>query len=96
MHLRNLDEMRWTGEQRRVIYDQLATINGNFEQVRASLALLRRLPGFERAEIDAVALLTNEARAACLSYVLNVMETSETDEAARLQSRRLRTDRNRT
>lgn len=82
--------MRWTGEQRRVVYGQLATINGGFEQVRAALGSLGKLPGFDRAELDVLDLLTAEARAACLSYLLNVVESAESDEAGILQKRRLR------
>ena len=85
--------MRWTGEQRRRIYEQLAAMNDNFEQARESLARFRKLPGFERNEIESLQLLTAEARAACLSYLLNVVETAESDEAGSLQARRLRKER---
>jgi hypothetical protein len=49
--------------------------------------------GGEKSEIERFSNLAAEARAATLSYLTNVVETLETDEAARLQARKLRKQR---
>jgi hypothetical protein len=84
--------MRWTAKQRRQVYEHLAAINSGFDQARTAV---RAFPGFghDRTEIDRLDELIAEARAATLSYLTNVIETVETDEAGRLQNRRLTRER---
>jgi hypothetical protein len=85
--------MRWTGKQQRQVYEQMASFNTGFDAARNALEAFRGLRGFERSEIERLFEMTAEARAAALSYLTNVIEGVETDEAARLQSKRLRRER---
>jgi hypothetical protein len=82
--------MRWTGEQRRHVYEQVMVVQTGFEQAVAGLTELRKCRGFEKSEIDRFSNLAAEARAATLSYLTNVIEAVETEEAARLQGWRLK------
>ncbi len=84
--------MRLTAKQRRRVYEHLATINAGLDQARTALRALPRLDD-DRTEIDRLDELTAEARAIILSYLTNVVETIETDEAGRLQNRRLKRER---
>ena len=68
-------------------------IQAGFTQAVRGLAALRKCDGFEKSEIDRLRALTNESRAAVLSYLTSIVETSETNEAAGLQSRRLKRER---
>lgn len=85
--------MRWTEKQQRKVYEHLASLNTGFDAARNALAAFRDLRGFERSEIERLFEITAEARAIALSYLTNVIEGVETDEAARLQNRRLRRER---
>jgi hypothetical protein len=77
--------MRWTGRQRRQVYEQLAGIEPGFEQAARALRVFGKFRGFERSEIERSSELTAEARAATLSYLTNIIEIVETEEAGRLQ-----------
>lgn len=68
-------------------------IQAGFEQAVRGLGLLRKSAGFDKLEIERFSDLTAEARAVTLSYLFNVIEGAETDESARLQSRRLKRER---
>jgi hypothetical protein len=85
--------MRWTGEQRRHVYEQVMAVQTGFEQALAGLTEFRKCRGFEKSEIDCFRNLAAEARAATLSYLTNVIEAAESDEAALWQSRRLKRER---
>jgi hypothetical protein len=85
--------MRWTGEQRHHVYEQVMAIQGGFEQAAVGLRELRKCGGVEKSEIERFSNLAAEARAATLSYLTNVIEGAESDEAALLQSRRLKRER---
>jgi len=85
--------MRWTGGQRRQVYEHLAEVEAGFEQVARTLRAFRKSGGFVRSEIERLSELAAEARAATLSYLTNIIETLETEEAGRLQARRLKRDR---
>ena len=85
--------MRWTGEERLRVYERLAGIEAGFEQAIGALHAFRKHSGFARSEIKHLDELTAEARAATLSYLINVIENAETDEAGRLQGRRLKRER---
>jgi hypothetical protein len=84
--------MRWTWRQRRQVYEHLAMVEAGLDQAARSLRVFRK-SGFERSEIERLIEITVEARAATLSYLTNVIETAETEEAGRLQGRRLRRQR---
>ncbi len=64
-----------------------------FEQAVRALGVLRKSAMFDPSEIDQFGDQTAEARAATLSYLLNAIESGETDEAAMLQGRRLKRER---
>lgn len=55
--------------------------------------MFRKSEAFTRSEIDRFEEMTAEVRAAALSFLTNIIETIETDEAGRLQNRRLRRER---
>jgi hypothetical protein len=74
------------------VYEQLAAIEAGFEQAARALRRFRK-SGFERSEVERLTELTSEARAATLSFLTNVVETAETEEAGRLQGRRLKRER---
>jgi len=75
------------------VYEQVIAIETGFEQALRVLRGLRRSTGFEPSEVERLRVLTAEARAATLSYLTSVVETVETDDAARLQCRRLKRER---
>jgi hypothetical protein len=70
------------------VYQRLLDLNAGFDQVVRSLAALRKHDGFLAKELDHYAALAKEARAATMSYLLNAMESAETDEAGRRFGRR--------
>jgi hypothetical protein len=75
------------------VYEQLMAIETGFEQAARGLGALRKSAGFDESEIERLRDLIAETRAATLSYLTNVIETAETDEAARLQGRRVKRER---
>ena len=93
LHLPNLQLMRWTGEQRQHAYELVMAVQTGFEQALAGLTELRKCRGLEKSEIERFSSLAAESRAAILSYLTNVIEAAESDEAALLQSRRLKRER---
>jgi hypothetical protein len=58
-----------------------------------SIRELRKYRGFEKSEIERFRNLAAEARAATMSYLTNVIEAAESDEAARCQGRCLKRER---
>jgi hypothetical protein len=90
LHLRNLQLMRWKGEQRQQVYEHVIAIQVGFEQAVQGLGELRKCDAFEMSEIKRLRDLAAEARAATLSYLINIVEALETDEAAQLQGHRLK------
>ena len=66
-----------------LVYQRLFDLNVGFDQVVRSLAALRKHDAFLAKELDYYSTLAKEARAATTSYLLNVMEGVETDEAGR-------------
>jgi len=74
--------MRWTGRQRRQMYEHLAMIDAGFEETARALRVFRKSGAFERSEIERLSELTAEARAATLSYLANIIEALETAELA--------------
>jgi hypothetical protein len=68
-------------------------IQAGFEEVARGLGALRKCAGFEESEIERFTDLAAEARAATLSYLTNIIETAETEEAARIENRRLKRER---
>jgi mono/diheme cytochrome c family protein len=75
------------------VYLHLWLINRAFERVLKSLDVLRGHPGFRRGEMDRFRNLSQEARAAMNSYLVNVVETAETDKAGRHFRKRIRRER---
>src|SRR5207302_2389940 len=70
----------------------LLKINAGHDQVIRGLAALRKHRTFHRSELDRFSALSKENRAATNSYLLNAMETAETNErseehTSELQSR---------
>jgi hypothetical protein len=66
------------------LYEQLCVMNQGFDQVRRSLKELAKHSFLEPSEIRRFQQLTEEARAATNSYLLEVLGTEETDRAGRL------------
>jgi len=58
-------------------------MNAGFDQAIQSLAALRRHGGFHRSMLQRLAALSQETRAATNSYLANVIQTAETEEAGR-------------
>jgi len=63
------------------IYQNLLGINAGYDQVICGLAALRKHGAFPRGELARFSAVSKETRAATNSYLLGVMETSETQEA---------------
>ncbi|HXS94651.1 MAG TPA: hypothetical protein VN736_08595 [Candidatus Limnocylindrales bacterium] len=81
------------GAMKAGVYKLLLDINANFHGVNVALTALRKHKGFDRSEIDNLAELSHEARAAVNSYLTGVIETQETAEAGRRFSKRVRRER---
>ena len=69
-------------------YRYLWAMNEGFDQVRRSLQALAKYAPFDRGEMRRFEQLTAEARAVTNSYVLEKLESEESDEAGRLYGRR--------
>jgi hypothetical protein len=65
------------------IYKHLLDINVGFDQVIRSLVALRKHDAFLARELDRFSAIAKESRAATNSYLIGVMERSETHEAGR-------------
>ena len=65
------------------VYENLLRINAGFDQAIRSLAALRKHGAFQPGALAHFAALSKETRAAAASYILGVIEASETDEAGR-------------
>jgi hypothetical protein len=65
------------------VYKRLLEVNAGFDQVIRGLAALRKNDAFLAKEIDRFSELAKEARAATNSYLIGVIEHSETKEAGR-------------
>jgi hypothetical protein len=73
-------------EERRMkldVYENLLQINAGFDQAIRSIAALRKHRVFHRGALARFAALSKETRAAATSYILGVIEASETNEAGR-------------
>jgi hypothetical protein len=75
------------------VYECLLAVNAGFEQARGALAALEQRRGFSRGEIACLGAMAEEARAAIASYLTNVIETAETQQAGRMSRRRLARER---
>jgi hypothetical protein len=65
------------------VYENLLRINAGFEQAIQSLAALRKHGAFHRGALARFSALSKETRAATSSYIVGVIEASETNEAGR-------------
>ena len=65
------------------VYENLLKINAGFDQAIQSIAALRKHGAFHRGALARFAALSKETRAAATSYIISVIEASETDEAGR-------------
>ena len=65
------------------VYENLLQINAGFDQAIRSIAALRKHGAFQRGALGRFSALSKETRAATTSYILAVMEASETNEAGR-------------
>jgi hypothetical protein len=73
------------------IYHQLRELDEGFAQVNRALNRMRSIRGFQTNELARYSALTAEARAATLSYLLEIVGEAESKEAGRLfRSRRRR------
>jgi len=73
------------------IYHQLQELDEGFAQVNRALNRMRAIRGFHASELARYSALTAEARAATLSYLLEIIGEAESKEAGRLfRSRRRR------
>ena len=73
--------------------EELLAVNAAYDQIRRALDRLRRVSGFDVAELARLSEMAAEARAVTNSALLGVLETAETAEAgqrfhARLQRQR--------
>ena len=75
------------------VYEQLLQINAGFEQVSRALHGIGRNRLFDRQELERYRALAAEAQALINSYLSDVIETTETDQAGRLSRRRLARER---
>jgi len=74
-------------------YEKLNQFNANIHQALLSLHALEECGAFSKKELGRFASHVLEVRAACCSYLLNVMETDETETAGVLFRRRVRRER---
>ena len=65
------------------VYENLLQINAGFDQAIRNIAALRKHGAFHRGALARFAALSKETRAAATSYIVSVIEASETDEAGR-------------
>ena len=65
------------------VYENLLQINAGFDQAIRSIVALRKHGAFTRGALGRFSALSKETRAAATSYILGVIEASETDEAGR-------------
>ena len=71
------------------VYQQLWELEEGFARVHRVLNKMRSIPGFHPPEIARYSALAAEARAATLSYLLEIVGEAESKEAGRLfRSRR--------
>jgi len=66
------------------IYHQLQELDEGFAQVNRALNRMRSIRGFHTAELSRYNELAAEARAAALSYLLEIIGEAESKEAGRL------------
>jgi hypothetical protein len=78
---------------KRRVYEHVLAINAGFEQVRRGFRALGRIPGFERSAIERFGEQAEETRAAAMSYIAEVIQTEESDEAGRRFRKRLARER---
>ena len=65
------------------VYKHLLDINAGFDQIIRGLAAMRKHDVFRARELDHYGALVKEARAATNSYLIGVIESTETGEAGR-------------
>jgi len=65
------------------VYEHLLRLNAGCDQAIGSLTALRKHGAFKANALARFAALLKENRAAATSYIVNVIETAETDEAGR-------------
>ena len=70
------------------VYRDLWELDEGFAQVHRVLRRMRSIRGFPTDELARYSALTEEARAATLSYLLEIVGESETRKAGRLFSSR--------
>jgi hypothetical protein len=66
------------------LYQHLWELDAGFSQVRSALNGIQRNPGFDARELARFSALVAEARAASLSYLLDIIGESESKEAGSL------------
>ena len=70
------------------VYEQLFGMNAGFDQVQRALAALKENRWFDRDEMECCRALSAEAQAVINSYLANVIETAESEQAGQLFRRR--------
>ena len=70
------------------VYEHLLAVSVGYDQVSRALAALGERPGFKRREIARFSAMAEEARAATTSYLTEVIEIAETEQAGRMYRRR--------
>ena len=75
------------------VYEHVLSINAGFEQVQRGFRALRRSPAFEKSAIEGFGQQAEENRAAAMSYIAEVIQTEETDEAGRRFGKRVARER---
>jgi hypothetical protein len=88
LHLRIVNQMRWTANERASAYEQMISLHRAFDQIALAIAQLRTIPGFDRGELRNFQMSVEESRTTLLHYVTEVISQAESDRAAIAQRRR--------
>jgi hypothetical protein len=75
------------------VYERLPHLNAGFDEVITALAALRKHSAFPGSEVDRLAALVKETRAASNSFLTSAIEAVETADAGRRYHQRLLRER---
>lgn len=75
------------------VFQELWRFNRACDEAITALGKLRQYPGFRRKEIERLAGLSKENRAAANSYLAGAIEMAETEEAGRRYGNRRRREK---
>ena len=75
------------------VYEHLLALNAGFDQVRRTMRALGRHRSFNSSELARFRDMSEEARAAVMSYLARTIEAAETDAAGRRFRKRVARER---